>query len=36
MLFLAMPDFIILYFYQSFPLEGWGEVLFLFFNLKFV
>lgn len=31
MLFLAMPDFIILYFYQSFPLEGWGEKFYFFF-----
>lgn len=35
MIFLAMPNFIILYFYQSFPLEGWGET-FYSFNLKFV
>lgn len=34
MLFLAMPDFIILYFYQSFLLEGWET--FYSFNLKFV
>lgn len=36
MLFLAMPDFIILYFYQSFPLEGWGKRFISSFNLKFV
>ena len=36
MLFLSMPDFIILYFYQSFPLQGWGESFISSFNLKFV
>lgn len=35
MIFLAMPNFIILYFYQTFPLEGWGK-RFISFNLKFV
>lgn len=35
MLFWAMPDFIILYFYQLFPFKGWGS-FFYSFNLKFV